>query len=333
MDILGSDEMLAVLETGEAAKDHLLGMCYEFCLQSIRGKRTMDALRGHAILVPIEEAQGRVINICRCLVHLLGGVWPDAQNPTSAKDVLDFMQGKASGVERRLRNCLSKTESFWWESYQDVLRCGSQGVLLAPNLDRLRTIVEPDAPQDAETWVPPELVKEALKLTQSLDGKLRAVELGPVVSQLQNLCKATIRKVVASAGHDVPAGLADALLEAAIVFNQVPGFETSKLQLEEWLRQNRSQVALKDLLKLMDVASGLDADLNYEVALKLLQKIGLEELSDDDMDSLRSVAGSYLVHIAEFVTEKASDLVSVGHFAAPVPSWQLQDLDVFRVEA
>ena len=302
MDIFGSDEMLSVVETGEVCKPHVLGLCYEFCLQHIRSKRTLDVLQRHTALRPIAESVGRAVKICRCFVHLLGGVWPDSQEPTSAQDVLDFMQAKSVGAERRLRTALSKADTFWQQSYQDVLKCGSQGVLLAPDMERLRMLVEPDEP---EAWVPGENITEAVRISQALDGKLRAVELGPVVSQLHTLCKASMRKVVASTGHDVPAGLAHALLQAALSFNRVPGFESVKLELEEWLRKNSTQVAFKDLLQLMRAAAESDHGLDYEVAARLLQKIDVGEITDENKESLEATANAYMAALADFIVEKA----------------------------
>ncbi|CAE7838466.1 unnamed protein product, partial [Symbiodinium sp. KB8] len=301
MDIFGSDEMLAVLETGEACKPHLLGMCYEFCVQHIRSKRTLDVLQRHSALRPIADSLGRVMKICRCLVHLLGGVWPDSQEATSAQDVLDFMQAKSVGAERRLRLALSKADTFWQESYQDVLKCGSQGVLLAPDMERLRTLVEPEELQD---WVSGESITEAVRISQALDGKLRAVELSPVVSQLHTLCKASMRKVVASTGREVPAGLAHALLQAALSFNRVPGFESARLELEEWLRTQSTQVAFKDLLQLMRAAVEPDHGLDYEVAVTLLQKIDVDEMTDQDKESLQARANAYMAALADFIVEK-----------------------------
>ena len=300
-----NDLMQTLFNMGQDAEECLVPACHEYCHVFAGAKSVLTAMDRLDILKPMASAVRAVHKFTRCVSHLFVANWPDPLEPTTPADVVHFLHYRGPDqFAKRVRALLQRSDSFWQEASQEVLRCGSQSVLLSPKVDRLRVLlVDPDDVSDG--WPDVAEMQEAQQLLSEVSTKLRAGEVQPFLKSIRAHVLRATQKVLACAPNEVPAGMVDMLVQAMSQkpFGQEPGFESIFNDLQGWLSKNRSAVALADLIHLME--AGNSQNLKYDAALALLPKIstagGAVQFTDPDV----RIAEMYLLSICEFLHEKA----------------------------
>ena len=141
----------------------------------------LTALDSVDILKPMASATRAAHKFTRRVSHLFVATWHDPLEPTTPADVAHFLHyRRPDQFAKRVRALLQRSESFWQEASQEVLRRGSQSVLLSPKVDRLSALLSgPDDADASDGWPDVAETQEAQQLLLEVSTKLRAGEVQP----------------------------------------------------------------------------------------------------------------------------------------------------------
>ncbi|CAE7674138.1 unnamed protein product, partial [Symbiodinium sp. CCMP2456] len=244
LDMLLSDEFVKLLKYEERAHEAIRGFVRGVCANYQQNARALQEMEACPMLSAVPEGAKRFNDICRCLAHLLNT--PVAGEPTNHTDVYRLTKYEGSELcERTIRDQLLRANSSWRSLVDEIVRTAGKATLLAAPRRELEALLSQDTLSADD-------VEKAISLFQTLKASLRAMELETISAGLLRQLDATAALLLDGQHASKGSALVDHLLVGLNMFTAKPGVLSKIQELQDHMTRNRSAVAMRDLVELIE---------------------------------------------------------------------------------